>query len=91
MRPVVSNTEFFAALKGLIDSWCDRRALNPLARVLGPYVAFNGLTDSWADILDALKTIHASCCRDISEPEMNTLRKLIKTAERVVYGTKNSH
>src|SRR3974377_230598 len=28
-------------LKGLIYSWCDRRALNPLARVLGPYVAFD--------------------------------------------------
>ena len=40
MRPIASNAEFFLALKGLIYSWCDRRALNPLARVLGPYVAF---------------------------------------------------
>ena len=38
MRPIASNAEFFLALKGLIYSWCDRRALNPLARVLGPYV-----------------------------------------------------
>ena len=90
MKPIVSNAEFFAALKSLIYSWCDRRALNPLARVLGPYVAFAGLTDSWGELLDALKTIDASCRRDISESEMDTLRELIKAAQRAVYRDQNS-
>jgi hypothetical protein len=90
MRPIASNAEFFLALKGLIYSWCDRRALNPLARVLGPYVAFDGLTESWAEILDALKTIRASCRLDISEPEMDTLGELIRMAERGVYRDRNS-
>jgi hypothetical protein len=86
MKPIVSNTEFFATLKSLIYSWCDRRALNPLARVLGPYVAFAGLTDSWGELLEALKTIVASCRCDISESEMDTLRK---PAERAVYRDQN--
>jgi len=90
MKPIVSNAEFFAALKSLIYSWCDRRALNPLARVLGPYVAFAGLTDSWGELLDALKTIDASCRRDISESEMDTLRELIKAAQRAIYRDQNS-
>ena len=91
MKPIGSNAEFFAILKSLIYAWCDRRALNPLARVLGPYLAFDGLTDSWGEILDALKTIHASQHGDISEPEMDTLRELIKAAESAIHRDENSH
>ena len=90
MKPIASNAEFFAILKGLIYSWCDRRALNPLARVLGPFVAFAGLTDSWGELLDALKTIDASCRRDISAPELDTLRELIKAAEGAIHRSLNS-
>ena len=51
MEAIDSNAVFFARLRSLIDSWCDRRALRPLASVLGPYLAFDGLTDSWGQIL----------------------------------------
>ena len=50
----------------------------------------DGLTDSWAEILGALKTIRASCRLDISEPEMDTLGELIRMAERAVYRDRNS-
>ena len=56
METIDSNAVFFARLRSLIDSWCDRRDLRPLASVLGPYLAFDGLTDSWGRILEALKT-----------------------------------
>ena len=84
METIANNAEFFAAFKGLIDSWCDRRALKPLARVLGPYLAFNGLTDGWGEILNGLKAVRALRDDDISEAEMDTVRELIHAAERAV-------
>jgi hypothetical protein len=41
MSDLADNAEFFALLNELIDKWCDRRALRPLSRMLGPYLAFN--------------------------------------------------
>ena len=76
-----SNAVFFARLRSLIDSWCNRRALRPLASVLGPYLAFDGLTDSWGQILEALKTIRALCREDATEAEMDAVEKLIRAAE----------
>ena len=57
MTAIGDNMEFFALLRSLIDAWCDRHALKPLSRVLGPYLAFDGLTDGWGEILNALKRI----------------------------------
>jgi hypothetical protein len=91
VKPISNNAEFFAVLKGLIYSRCDRRALNPLARILGPYLAFDGLTDSWGNILTALKTIRASHGRDISQSETETLGELIRTAEHAIYRDKTSN
>jgi hypothetical protein len=85
MKPIASNAEFFAILKGLIYSWCDRRALNPLARILDPYLAFDGLTDGWSKILAALKTIQASYGHDILQTEAGTLAELIRAAEQAIY------
>lgn len=50
-----NNEEFFADLHGLIDAWCERRCLLPLAAVLPAYTSFNGMTDGWIELLDALK------------------------------------
>ena len=40
-------TEFRLAelLRVLVDGWCERRALQPLAALLPPYLAFSGLSD----------------------------------------------
>jgi hypothetical protein len=51
---VTSNKLFFKALRELIDHWCDERRLQPLAHVLPGYLAFNGLTDGWADLYAGL-------------------------------------
>jgi hypothetical protein len=90
MRSITSNAEFFAALKQLIDSWCDRRALKPLAKVLGPYLAFNGLTDGWGELLNALNSIRTSCPHDLSKSQTEVLGELIRTAEGALYGDQNS-
>jgi len=49
-----SNEEFFAALRALIDRWCDQRRLRPLSRLLPGYLAFNGMTDGWGELHTAL-------------------------------------
>jgi hypothetical protein len=85
MKDIADNAEFFAVVRRLIDAWCDRRALRPLSLVLGPYLAFDGLTDSWGNILTALKTISARYQKDISEAELDSVRDLIRAAGAAVY------
>jgi hypothetical protein len=76
-----NNAGFFAALRGLIDAYCDRRALKPLSRLLDPYLAFNGLTDSWGEILIALKAVRAHRREDFSGTQLETIDALIHAAE----------
>ena len=80
-----SKTEFFEPLKKLIDSWCERRALKPLSRVLSPYLAFNGMTDGWSELLDALKWVRAFCRDDLPTDETATVADLIRAAEGAIY------
>jgi hypothetical protein len=44
-------------LRTLVDGWCARRALRPLAALLPAYLAFNGLTDSWQDLWGAVNDV----------------------------------
>jgi hypothetical protein len=44
-------------LAELIDIWCERRALEPLRIVLPHSVLVSGLTDEWAELASALKTV----------------------------------
>ena len=85
MGDVADNAEFFALLKQFINAWCDRRALRPLSRILGPYLAFNGLGDSWGEILNALKAVRMLCRNDISASELETVHALIRAAERALH------
>ena len=85
MKDIADNAEFFAILRRLIDAWCERRALRPLAVVLGPYLAFDGMTDTWGNLLNALKLVSARYHMDISESELDSVKDLIRAAEPVVY------
>jgi hypothetical protein len=40
-----SNDDFMAALRSLLDRWCEQRRYRHLAAVLPSFVGFNGLTD----------------------------------------------
>src|ERR1700743_155442 len=54
-----SNEEFLAVLRMLVERWCDERRLDALARILPGYLAFNGLTDGWGELSNALKATRA--------------------------------
>jgi hypothetical protein len=77
MSDVADNEDFFALLK--------QRALKPLSRMLGPYLAFDGLTDGWGEILSDLKSVHALCRSDLSDAEAKAVDVLIRAAERALH------
>jgi len=82
---VRDNSKFFATMKSLIDDWYARRALAPLARLLPAYLAFNGLADSWGDLLDALEGVRASCRDGLPESDLSIVGDLIRAAEKAIY------
>jgi hypothetical protein len=51
------NKAFFDDLRGLIEVWCERRCLQSLSLVLTAYNSFNSMTDSWGELLKALKAL----------------------------------
>ena len=56
-REFVSRRKMWTLLRGLIDGWCERRALEPLAALLPAYLAFDGATDEWHDLWRAVNNI----------------------------------
>jgi hypothetical protein len=81
-----TNTEFLEAIKTLVDGWCERRSLGPLSRVLSPYLSFNGMTDGWAELAVALKSIRALDGEHLSSKERGTVDDLIRATDVAIYG-----
>jgi hypothetical protein len=52
--PAWNCGDVLAAVTYLIDSWCERRCLAPLARILTAW-PYNGMTDGAHELLDALR------------------------------------
>ncbi len=44
-------------LRALVEGWCERRALRPLATLLPAYLGFNGLSDGWYDLWKAVNNV----------------------------------
>ena len=70
-------------LSRLIEAWCDRRALGPLAVLLPAYLSNNGPTDGWADVMDALRRLRAT--RQLPAEEQAEVERLVALVERMVY------
>ena len=74
-----------APIARLVDAWCERRELGALATLLPSYVSNNGLTDGWAELLDALRTLRGS--RRLPSEEHAEIERLVVLVERMVYRT----
>lgn len=70
-------------LARLVDAWCARRALGPLAVVLPAYTSNNGLTDGWAELMEALRTLRGF--RHLPDDEHRQIEDLVVLVERMVY------
>lgn len=77
------NQAFFAELRSLIDTWCDRRCLRPLGIVLPAYHSFNCMTVGWGELLKALRAL--AFARDELLPnEQEIVTSLRRAAEDAV-------
>jgi hypothetical protein len=65
----MSEFDLFKTLDGLIDAWCERRALKPLHYLLRAYPAVIAHTDQKFELLDALKNVKGLCRDDLTEEE----------------------
>ena len=61
---------FFKTLDGLINGWCERRALRPLAYLLPAYPGFLAHTDQRFRLLEALKNLKRLCVDQLTPEEL---------------------
>lgn len=80
-----STEDFLAALRALIERWCDERRLAALACILPGYLSLNGMTDGWATLHEALKSTRALGQEGFSHADWDLLNELIRAAEQATY------
>lgn len=61
-------------LRSLVADWCDRRELRGLAGLLPAMLANNGLTDGWAELASALRSVAGE--RHLPATERDQLKRL---------------
>lgn len=81
--PSASDHPVNGPLNTLIEAWCDRRELRPLALFLPAYTANAGLTDDWARVLEALYDLRAR--GRLPEAEAAEVERVIPLVEQMVY------
>jgi hypothetical protein len=70
-------------LAHLIDAWCERRELRPLATLLPAYTSNTGLTDGWAAVLEALYDLRRA--KSLPPTEQAEVERLVPIVEKMVY------
>jgi hypothetical protein len=83
VRVTEHDFDLLVEVSGLIDAWCDRRELRALARLLPAWLANNGLTDGWREVLEALSAIRAD--DRLPYDEAFLIECSIAAVERMVY------
>jgi hypothetical protein len=76
-----SNSELFALLDGLVDGWCERRALRPLRILLRTYPMVSPLSDSWHELRGALRDLRCLREPDISESDAAAIEDCLRAVE----------
>jgi hypothetical protein len=76
-----SNEELFALLDGLVDGWCERRALRPLRILLPAYPMVSTLTDSWHELRGALRGLRALRDPDVTDSEAASIDDGLRAVE----------
>jgi hypothetical protein len=84
VNSIQTPEDFFERLRKLIDGWCEERNLNALSTVLPSYLAFNGLTDGWSELRDAIKALRASGMDAYSGNDWRSINDLLHYADRAL-------
>jgi hypothetical protein len=83
VQPIRSD-EPFAVLYELVRAWCDRHCFEALSHVLPAYLAFNGLTETWSRLYDALRNVQSLASYELTDEELEKVANLISLASRVL-------
>ena len=83
VQPLRSE-EPFAVLNKLVREWCDRQCLEALSQVLPAYLSFNGLTDAWSRLFDALRNVRSLARYELTDEELEKVGNLIDLASQVI-------
>jgi hypothetical protein len=67
--------DLLKTLDGLIDGWCERRALKPLGYLLRKYPGPLFHTDQQFELLDALKDVKGLCYHELTPDERRLVTK----------------
>lgn len=78
------GTNLFSILDGLVDGWCERRALKPLRYILQAYPLAGGLGDEWQQLYDALRDIRALCRDELDAEEKERLNQAIVAVQNAL-------
>ena len=73
-------------LASLVDSLCELRALGSLRELLPHYPMHMGLTDEWAGLARALKTVRVQHGKNLPERQMELVVSLQHAAESALDG-----
>jgi hypothetical protein len=68
--PQSMEFNLFKTLDGLINGWCERRALRPLAYLLPAYPGVFVHTDQQFQLLEALKNLKKLCLDHLTPQEL---------------------
>ena len=68
--PYSIESDLFEMLDGLINGWCQRRALRPLAYLLPAYPGGLALTAPQFQLLEALKNLKRLCLDHLTPEEL---------------------
>lgn len=82
---ITNNSELFATINELVESWCDRRCLNALRAILKAWPPIGlPLTDSWHELLVALQDVRAFARGETTEAEKTRLDECILVVDRML-------
>jgi hypothetical protein len=70
-------------IEELVGRWCDRRDLRALRTIQDGWPRVSGLTDEWARLMEALRSLRAD--RHVPDDEQAIIERLVVEVERLVY------
>jgi hypothetical protein len=91
MTAYADDAEFLAALRLIIDAWCERRCLRALSYALPGFFALNGMTDGWGELREALGRVRSLAREELPADEVEIIADLIAAIDRAICGGRTSH
>ena len=73
------------AINQLVDAWCERRELRALREILSGWPLSSGLTDDYAQLLEALHSLRGVARDALTPTELDVIERLIPRVEQLVY------